>query len=149
VEGIRLVGRVENIQEFLYVYLCESTIARVIQYPQVDGMLKIESQPVPLTTNEQGVLRITGTRVSLDSVIAAFDVGATPEQIVYKFPTLKLEDVYAVIAYYLRHQAEVQSYLTEQRKEAEALLTEIEAEFSPPQNLRERLLKRRHTQGTA
>ena len=111
-------------------------------------MLKIESQPVPLTANEQGVLRISGTRVSLDSVITAFNVGATPEQIVHKFPTLQLEDVYAVIAYYLRHQDEVQSYLTEQRKVAEALLTEIEAEFPPPQNLRERLLKRRHTQDT-
>jgi uncharacterized protein (DUF433 family) len=110
-------------------------------------MLKIEKQPVPLTANEHGVLRITGTRVSLDSVIAAFDLGATPEQIVHKFPTLKLADVYAVITYYLRHQDEVQSYLTEQRKASEALRKELEAEFPPPKNLRARLLKRRRSQG--
>jgi uncharacterized protein (DUF433 family) len=112
-------------------------------------MLKIEKQPVPLTANEQGVLRITGTRVSLDSVITAFDLGATPEQIVHKFPTLKLADVYAVITYYLRHQDEVQSYLAEQRQAAEALRKVLEAEFPPPNNLRARLLKRRRSQGTA
>ena len=110
-------------------------------------MLKIEKQPVPLTANEYGVLRITGTRVSLDSVIAAFDLGATPEQIIHKFPTLKLADVYAVITYYLRHQDEVQSYLAEQRQTAEALRKVLEAEFPPPKNLRARLLKRRRSQG--
>ncbi len=111
-------------------------------------MLKIESQLVPLNANEHGVFRITGTRVSLNSVVAAFELGATPEQITHEFPSLKLEDVYAVIAYYLRHQDEIQSYLTEQRQEAEALRKDIEAEFPPPKNLRERLLKRRHAQGT-
>jgi uncharacterized protein (DUF433 family) len=110
-------------------------------------MLKIEKLPVPLTANEHGVLRITGTRVSLDSVIAAFDLGATPEQIVHKFPTLKLVDVYAVITYYLRHQDEVHSYLAEQHKAAEALRQKLEAEFPPPKNLRARLLKRRRSQG--
>jgi hypothetical protein len=85
--------------------------------------------------------------VSLDSVIAAFDLGAMPEQIVYKFPTLKLADVYTVITYYLHHQDEGQSYLTEQRKAAEALRKELEAKFPPPKNLRARLLKRRRSQG--
>jgi uncharacterized protein (DUF433 family) len=119
----------------------------MVQHPEGNMMLKIEKQPVPLTANEYGVLRITGTCVSLDSVIAAFDLGATPEQIVHKFPTLKLEDIYAVITYYLHHQDEVQAYLTEQRKEAAALRQKLETEFPPPKNLRERLLKRRHAQG--
>jgi uncharacterized protein (DUF433 family) len=110
--------------------------------------LKIESQSVPLSANEHGVLRTKGTRVSLNSVVAAFELGAIPEQIIHKFPYLKLEDVYAVIAYYLRHQDEVQSYLTEQRQEAEALRKDIEAEFPPSKNPCERLLKRRHAQGT-
>ena len=110
-------------------------------------MLKIESQPVPLTINEHGVIRVTGTRVSLNSVVAAFDLGATPEQIIHKFPTLKLEDVYAIIAYYLRHQDEVEAYLSEQQQAAEAIRKDIEAEFPPPKDLRQRLLKRRHAQG--
>ena len=112
-------------------------------------MLMIDSQPVPLAANEHGVFRIAGTRVSLDSVITAFDLGATPEQIIHKFPTLKLDDVYAVIAYYLRHQDEVQAYLAEQRQEAEALRKELDATFPSRKKLRQRLIKRRRQQGTA
>ncbi len=112
-------------------------------------MLTVTSQPVPLSANEHGVFRITGTRVSLDSVVAAFDLGATPEQIVHKFPTLKVEDVYAVITYYLRHQDEVQAYLAKQQQEAEVLRKELDAAFHPPNNLRQRLMKRRDQQGSA
>jgi uncharacterized protein (DUF433 family) len=112
-------------------------------------MLTITSQPVPLSANEHGVFRITGTRVSLDSVIAAFDLGATPEQIVHKFPTLKLDDVYAVIAYYLRHQDEVRAYLAKQRQEAEVFRKEHDDIFPPQKDLRQRLMERRHQQGTA
>ena len=107
-------------------------------------MLTIANQPVPLSANEHGVFRIAGTRVRLDSVITAFDLGATPEQIMHKFPALKLDDVYAVITYYLRHQDEVQAYLDKQRQEAEALRKELDTTFPPPQkNLRQRLIKRR------
>jgi hypothetical protein len=81
-------------------------------------------------------------------VITAFDLGATPEQIVHKFPTLQLADVYAVITYYLRHQDEVQAYMAEQHKAAEALRQQLDVEFPPPKNLRARLLKRRRSQGT-
>ena len=35
-----------------------------------------------------------------DSVIHAYNNGATPEDIVQSFTTLKLRDVYAVITYY-------------------------------------------------
>ena len=112
-------------------------------------MLTITSQPVPLSANEHGVFRITGTRVSLDSVIAAFDLGATPEQIVHKFPTLKLDDVYAVIAYYLRHQDEVRAYLVKQRQEAEVFRQEHDDLFPSQTNLRQLLMRRRHPQGTA
>ena len=112
-------------------------------------MLTIANQPVPLSANEHGVFRITGTRVSLDSVVTAFDLGATPEQIVHKFPTLKLDDVYAVITYYLRHQDEVQAYLAKQRQEAEALRQELNTTFPPKKNLRQRLIKRRRQQGMA
>ena len=56
---------------------------------------------VPLSTDEAGVLRVAGTRVSLDSVIYAFSEGATPEEIVQAFPTLDLAAIYSVIGYYL------------------------------------------------
>jgi uncharacterized protein (DUF433 family) len=102
-------------------------------------MLKVESY-VPLTENEHGVLRVAGTRVSLDSVIAAFDQGETPEQIVQNFPVLKLDDVYAIITYYLRNADTVRAYLAEQDRQAEALRQQIR-EGSPTNHLRERVLR--------
>jgi uncharacterized protein (DUF433 family) len=62
---------------------------------------------------------VTGTRVSLDSVVYAFLRGASPESIAQSFPVLTLEEVYGGIAFYLAHQAEV-----------DALLQQTEAEFS-------------------
>jgi len=112
-------------------------------------MLQIDSY-VPLTENEHGVLRISGTRISLDSVIAAFEQGETPEQIVQNFPVLELSDVYAVITYYLRNREKVRDYLARQDREAEALRQKVQAEF-PTNHLRERVLKkkRERSQGGA
>jgi uncharacterized protein (DUF433 family) len=92
--------------------------------------------------NEAGVLRITGTRVSLDSVLYSFNEGSTPGEIVQQYPTLELADVYAVIAYYLQNRAEIEGYLEKRRVEDEELQKEIEAKF-PPHRIRERLLARK------
>jgi len=50
---------------------------------------------------------LTGTRVSLDSIVYAFRVGESPETIRQNFASLTLEQVYGAIAFYLAHQAEV------------------------------------------
>jgi len=67
---------------------------------------------------------ITGTRVSLDSVVYAFLRGASPEGIAQSFPVLKLEEVYGAITYYLGHQADVDSCLRQHDREFEALRAE-------------------------
>ncbi|HEV7377318.1 MAG TPA: DUF433 domain-containing protein [Pyrinomonadaceae bacterium] len=97
---------------------------------------------VPLSMDEAGVLRIDGTRVSLDSIVYAFDEGATPEEIVQSFPTLDLKDVYAVISYYLQNRDEVEKYLSERQVERQELKRELETRFNP-NGLRERLLARK------
>lgn len=97
---------------------------------------------VPLSQDQAGVLRITGTRVSLDSVIYAFNEGATPEEIVQQYPTLDLKDVYAVISYYLQNLAEIEEYLKQRQVQRQELKKEIESRFSP-HGLRERLLNRK------
>ena len=67
-------------------------------------------------------LRVGDTGVTLETVLWAFQQGSTPEDIADQFPTLMLADVYEVIAYYLRHQAEIDRYLAvqEQRYEQSA-----------------------------
>jgi uncharacterized protein (DUF433 family) len=97
---------------------------------------------VLLSTDEAGVLRVAGTRVSLDSVVYAFDEGATAEEIAQAFPTLDLAAIYSVIGYYLQNRAEVEQYLAQRKIEREELKKEIEERFNP-HGLRERLLARK------
>lgn len=55
---------------------------------------------------------ISGTRVSLESVISTFLEGLSPETIVAEcYPVLSLEQVYGAITYYLSHRREVDIYL--------------------------------------
>jgi uncharacterized protein (DUF433 family) len=69
----------------------------------------------------EGAYRISGTRVSLDSVVYAFLRGALPESIAQSFPALTLEEVYGAIAFYLGHQSEIEAYLEKGDREFEAL----------------------------
>jgi len=97
---------------------------------------------VPLFTDEAGVLRVAGTRVSLDSIVFAFGQGATPEEIAQDFPTVDLAAVYSIIGYYLQNRAEVEEYLAQRKARHEELKTELEAGFNP-HGVRERLLARK------
>jgi len=64
--------------------------------------------------DEQGVMRVSKTRVMLDSIIVAFQQGHSPETIQQQYPTLTLEEVYGAVAYYLANQGEVDEYLKRQ-----------------------------------
>ncbi|MFL6194174.1 MAG: DUF433 domain-containing protein [Thermoanaerobaculia bacterium] len=88
------------------------------------------------------MIRVGGTRVTLDTIIGAFKDGEAAEEIHEAYPTVSLADVYAVIAYYLRHQEEVEEYIKEQRREAEEVRRQDEARYDR-QGIRERLLARR------
>lgn len=104
-------------------------------------MLAIQTEPTPLVTHPDGVVRISGTRVTLDTLVAAFADGLSAEEIVYEYPSLPLADVYVVLGYYLRHRAEVDRYLHARRQQAEAVRLQNEARFDP-QGIRARLLAR-------
>jgi uncharacterized protein (DUF433 family) len=104
--------------------------------------LVIEAPPVPLRNDEHGVLRVGKTRVPLDTVVYAFNQGASPEEIVMSYPTLALADVYAVVNYYLYNRAEVDAYLRQREAEATRIREENEKRF-PQEGIRERLLARR------
>src|SRR5437879_5462564 len=91
--------------------------------------MKMPLQPVsvPLFDDGHGGLRVIGTRVLLERIVHAFEDGATPEGIVQSYDTLRLTDVYAVLSWYLQHQAEVADYLSKRAKEAETIRRQIEA----------------------
>ena len=98
-------------------------------------------QTIPLTYNADGVLRVGGTRVTLDVVISAFLDGATPEEIAQQYPSVTLADLYSVIGYYLSHGVEVEQYLAQRKQKAVSVRETNEQQF-PPQNMRARLLAR-------
>jgi len=55
---------------------------------------------------------VAGTRISLDSVVYAFNRGDSPERILERYPLLgKPASVYGAIAFYLDRQAEIDTYL--------------------------------------
>ena len=105
-------------------------------------MHAFDLHPPPLVEDAQGVIRVAGTRVQLETIVTAFDLGATPEEIVQSYPTLALPAVYAIIAYVLQNRPRVDAYLATRRDESAALRREIEQRF-PSDGLRERLLARR------
>lgn len=104
--------------------------------------LMVTPEPVPLVADRDGIMRIGGTRVTLDTLVAAFHEGATAEEIAQQYPSLRLADVYAVVGYYLRHQSEVTVYLEERRQRTVEARRENEARFDPV-GVRDRLLARR------
>ena len=60
---------------------------------------------------------ITGTRISLDSVVLSYLNGESPENVAQNFPLLSLEQIYGAIAFYLSNRDIVDVYL--ERSEAE------------------------------
>lgn len=104
--------------------------------------LAIKAESAPLAVASDGIVRVGGTRVTLDTVVAVFKRGATAEEIVQRYPSLRLGDVYASIAFYLNHQEDVEAYLQQRQQQAQEIRQMNEAQFDP-QGLRDRLLARR------
>ena len=95
-----------------------------------------------LIIDTDGVARIAKTRVTLDTVILAFEQGATAEEIAYRYPILKLSDVYSAIGFYLNHQDDVAIYLQQRQQQAKEIRILNEQKFNP-KTLYARLLARR------
>src|SRR5688500_15678207 len=103
----------------------------------------VQAEAPPLREDAAGAVRVGDSRVLLELVIRAFQDGATPEAIVQRYSTLTLPDVYAVIAYYLRHRSEVEEYLARREQKAEEARQQIESRQGDLSEIRARLLAQR------
>jgi|SRR5688572_5844583 len=106
----------------------------------------IETLTPPLRVDETGTIRIGQSKITLDLVIGYHLLGRSPEWIARGYPSLTLADIYATIAYYLRHRDQLDAYLRAGEERAEALRKEIEAD---PRNkeLRAKILARARERG--
>ncbi len=84
-----------------------------------------------IRTDEFGTRRVGKTRVSLDSVVAAFQRGDSPESIQQQYSSLTLEEVYGAITHYLANQTDVDAYLENQRQVWERERAKADANPSP------------------
>ena len=95
----------------------------------------------PLTVGPSGSIRVTGTRVQLEIVIAAYNDGYSVEEISSAFPTVGVADAYSVVGYYLHHKDEIDDYCKRQRRAADDIRATIESNIKTSA-LRERLKAR-------
>ena len=89
----------------------------------------LEPRPVPLTELDNGVLRVTGTRIPLERIVEHYRAGQTPEQIVEAFDSLRLADVYTLIGFYLENRAAVDEYVREMDELGDEMERKIKAEM--------------------
>ena len=102
----------------------------------------LTTEPIPLVFGPDGVMRVRGTRVTLETVLAAFAEGATAEEIAQRYPSIPLADVYQVIGYGLRHSTELEPYLARRRRDIRDTRKSNESRW-PPDGIRDRLMARR------
>ncbi len=94
----------------------------------------LEREAPPFQEDATGAIRIGKTRVLLEIVIRAFLDGVSPETIVQQYSTLSLSDTYSAIAYYLRHQKDIETYL-QQREQIASKVQQRFQELQPDMSL--------------
>jgi uncharacterized protein (DUF433 family) len=106
---------------------------------------KFQATPPPLRWDEAGGIRVGSSRVTLDSLLASYHNGSTPEEIAIQYSVLQLEEIYTTIAYYLNHRQEIDSYLEQRSQQAQQQRQQLVQKHNLI-DLRQRLLARSRTQ---
>ena len=73
--------------------------------------------PEFITEQPSGSVRLTGHRIALEHLVYFYNQGYAPEMILGQFPSLSLAVIHKVIAFYLEHQPEVDSYVAGRESE--------------------------------
>lgn len=100
------------------------------------------TESIPVVIDHDGVMRILHSRVTLDTLVSAFQDGATAEEIAQQYPTVSLADIYSIIGYYLRRRPEIDAYLARRQQAAQQVRQQNEMRLNPV-GIRARLLARR------
>lgn len=72
-----------------------------------------------------GVLRVGNTRVTLDTVVNAYEAGATALEISLTFDAVTLSEASAAIDFYLHHKQAREPYFTSRAQASSAALSDI------------------------
>ncbi|MGB0563046.1 MAG: DUF433 domain-containing protein [Spirulinaceae cyanobacterium] len=88
-------------------------------------------------------MRIGQSRITLDSLLAAYQTGASPEEIALQYPVLDLVEIYSAIAY--SHRQAINGYLDKRQQQAQQQRQQL-AQNHNLMGLRDRLLARRQEQ---
>jgi uncharacterized protein (DUF433 family) len=123
--------------------LATPTLGILLMMSPTLALIDATRQRTPvLREDDRGVLRVGGTRIPLETVLAAYEAGLTVEEIVLEFDALDPADVHEVLSHALRHPSEVRLYLQSRARAGEDARRQSEAR-SPAAALRARLLARR------
>jgi uncharacterized protein (DUF433 family) len=77
-------------------------------------MLNLPRLDVPLVSNPNGHVCVEGSDVRLEEIVAAYEGGASAEEIAARHEMLRLSDVYLVLSFYLKRRKEAEDYLAGQ-----------------------------------
>lgn len=92
--------------------------------------ISFPDEPVPLEICDDRVVRVKGTQITLDTIVANFNQGKTASEIASEYPSVQLVDVYATIVFYLRYRSYVDAYLLERQQQSNEIHQLSEANFS-------------------
>ena len=84
----------------------------------------------PLRQDDGGTIRVTGSRVTIDTLVARYWQGDTFEDIHEGFPSVSVDAIQKIINWYLANRSEVDEYLRKRYDEAEILRQKIESQPS-------------------
>lgn len=88
------------------------------------------AQAVEHVTQREGEYYVTGTRVPVGVVIAAWKQGSEPKEIPDQFQSLSLADVYGTISFYLDNQTEMDAHFAALEEEF-ARASQLDRERNP------------------
>ena len=93
-------------------------------------------------------IRLKGHRIGIETILLDYlELGLFPEDIVLRYPTLTLEEVYATITYYYSNQEKIDAYLREHKEYTERAYREQELNPSPAAKRLRELIRQRQEQG--